>query len=152
MKEILKGFRDFLMRGNVIELAVAVVIGAAFTAVVKAFSDFIINPLLAVFGGVNAAGFGFRITDNPKTFIDIGAVITASIQFVITAAVVYFIVVLPMKKAQERVQERLKKGEPEPESVLPPEPQIVLLTEIRDLLASGGAAGPNEAGDQPTAK
>lgn len=148
MKEILRGFRDFLMRGNVIDLAVAVVIGAAFTAVVKSFSDFIINPLIAVFGGINAAGFGFQLTDNPKTFIDIGAVITASIQFVITAGVVYFIVVMPMKRAQER----LKRGVPEPESVIPPEPQIVLLTEIRDLLKPGGAAADAVEGEPPASK
>lgn len=135
LKDVAQGFKEFIMRGNVIDLAVAVVIGAAFTAVVKSISDFIINPLLAVFGGVDAKGFGFQITGNAATFVDIGAVITAVIQFLITAAVIYFIIVLPMKKANERRLAR--KGEPEPEPVLPPEPNIVLLEEIRDLLKAG---------------
>jgi large conductance mechanosensitive channel len=141
-KNMFEGFKQFIMRGNVVELAVAVAIGAAFTAVVKSFTDFIINPLVAVFGGINAAGLGFRIDpDNAKTFVDIGAVITAILQFLITAAVIYFIIVAPMKKANDR----LKARKPEPEPLLPPEPDIALLEEIRDLLKSGLGAVAQES-------
>lgn len=124
---MLQGFKEFIMRGNVIDLAVAVVVGAAFAAVVKSFADYIINPILAAFGGVDAAGLGFQLTDNPNTFIDLGAVITAIITFLITMAVVYFIFVLPMNKMRERT------AKPTTEEAAASE--VELLTEIRDLLA-----------------
>ena len=99
---MLKGFRDFIMRGNVIELAIAVVIGSAFTAIVTAFTKYIINPLIACFGGANTDGWGFRlIRGNEKTFLDFGSVLTAVINFLIIAAVVYFILVAPMNKLEE---------------------------------------------------
>lgn len=70
---MLKGFRDFIMRGNVIELAIAVVIGSAFTAIVTAFTKYIINPLIACFGGANTDGWGFRlIRGNEKLFLTLG--------------------------------------------------------------------------------
>lgn len=126
---MLKGFKDFIMRGNVIDLAVAVVIGGAFAAIVDTVVSSIINPVLNAAGGVNADGLGFRlVSDNPGTFIDLGAIINAAIVFLITAAVVYFIFVLPMNKFQER---RARGHEPEPE---PPAEDIALLQEIRDLL------------------
>ena len=125
---MLKGFKDFLMRGNVIDLAVAVIIGTAFTAIVKAIADYFINPLIAAIGGANVNGLGFRLVgSNPKTLIDIGAIITAAINFVIIAAIVYFVIVLPMKK----IQERRKRGE-EPGPAAPTD--VELLAEIRDLL------------------
>ena len=124
---LLQGFKEFIMRGNVIDLAVAVVVGAAFAAVVKSFADYIINPILAAFGGVDAAGLGFQLTDNPNTFVDLGAVITAIITFLITMAVVYFIFVLPMNKMRERT------AQPTAEEAAATE--VDLLTEIRDLLA-----------------
>lgn len=123
---MLKGFKDFLLKGNVIDLAVAVVVGAAFTAIVTAFSDNIIDPLVAALGGSDEMGFGFQITDNPETFVNIGAVITAGINFVIIAAVVYFVLILPYNHAKERFGGP-KKG---PEAT-----ETELLTEIRDLLA-----------------
>jgi large conductance mechanosensitive channel len=127
---MLKGFKDFLMRGNVIDLAVAVVIGAAFGSIVTAFTSNIINPLVALFGGNNVEGFTYQILDaNEKTKMDFGALITAVINFAIVAAVVYFVFVLPMNK----IKERRKKGE-EPG---PSEPtDVELLKEIRDLLAA----------------
>jgi len=126
---VLKGFKDFLMRGNVLELAVAVVIGVAFTAVVTAFTENLINPIIAAFGGSNVHGLGFQlIDDNPKTVIDIGAVLTAAINFAIIAAVVYFLLVLPF----QTIQARRKRGE----EAGPSEPtDVELLTQIRDLLA-----------------
>lgn len=141
LKDVAEGFKNFIMRGNVVDLAVAVVIGAAFTAVVTAFSKDIVNPLLAVFGGANADGLGFQITDNPATFVNIGAVITAVIQFLITAAVVYFLVVLPMKKANDAIAARTRKGKEDEKAVPVPEQQLALLEEIRDLLAKGSAGG-----------
>lgn len=131
---MLQGFKDFIMRGNIVDLAVAVVIGTAFVALVTAFTEAFINPLLAAAGGGDVAqGLGFHIrSGNAATFIDIGTFITALITFLITAAVVYFFVVVPMKKIQEM---RARGEEPEPEAV--PE-DILVLQEIRDLLAGRG--------------
>ncbi len=129
---MLKGFKDFILRGNVVELAVAVVIGGAFTALVGVFGESVINPLIAVFGGPDATGWGFQIlAGNDATFVDVGAVITAAITFLLTAAVVYFLVVVPMNKLAERRKAQLDL-EPEPEEV---PADVALLTEIRDLLA-----------------
>ena len=127
---MLKGFKDFLMRGNVVDLAVAVVIGAAFGSIVTAFTSNIINPLVALFGGNNVEGFAYQLVDaNDKTKMDFGALITAVINFAIVAAVVYFVFVLPMNK----IKERRKKGE-EPGPAEPTD--VELLKEIRDLLAA----------------
>jgi large conductance mechanosensitive channel len=126
---VIQGFKNFIMRGNVVDLAVAVVIGAAFTAVVASFANNIINPLIAAVGGGSVNGLGFQlVSGNPKTVIDIGAVLTALINFLIVAAVVYFLVVAPMNL----LAERRRRGE-EPEPTAPAE-DIVLLQEIRDLL------------------
>jgi len=124
-----KGFKDFLMRGNVLELAVAVVIGIAFTAVVTAFTENLINPIIAAIGGGNVHGFGFQLVDgNPKTVIDLGAVLSAATNFVIVAAVVYFAFVLPFQVIQARRRRGEEAGPAEPTDV-------ELLTQIRDLLA-----------------
>lgn len=125
---MLKGFKDFIMRGNVLDLAVAVVMGTAFTAVVTAVVTNIINPLIASMGGANVSGLAWQIVSgNQKAVMDFGAVLTAAINFLVIALVVYFALVLPVKK----IQDRRKRGE-EPG---PAEPtQTELLTEIRDLL------------------
>ena len=129
---MLKGFKDFLLRGNVVELAVAVVIGAAFTALVSQFTASFLEPLIAVFGGGGIDGGTFTVNDQ---VFDWAAFVNAVITFVITAAVVYFLVVLPLKK----VVERRKRGE----EAGPAEPtQIELLVEIRDLLRAQQGAGP----------
>ncbi|MEV4128277.1 large conductance mechanosensitive channel protein MscL [Nocardia sp. NPDC049707] len=123
---MLKGFKDFLMRGNVIDLAVAVVMGTAFTAVVTAVTKGIINPLLAVLGKTNELGLGFQlVADKPATFIAIGPIITALIDFVLVAGVLYFVLMVPMKTLTNRFG-TAKVAEPT---------QIELLIEIRDLLA-----------------
>jgi large conductance mechanosensitive channel len=94
------GFNKFILRGNVVELAVAVIIGAAFTAVVSAFAKGFITPLIGVFGGVpDFSSVGFTI--NNSRFL-IGDFINAVISFLITAAIVYYLVVLPVTKMQER--------------------------------------------------
>ncbi|WP_407441868.1 large conductance mechanosensitive channel protein MscL [Rhodococcus sp. (in: high G+C Gram-positive bacteria)] len=128
---MLKGFKDFLLRGNVIELAVAVVVGAAFTAIVTAFTSNIINPLIAAVGGDNEMGFGFRvIASNDATFIDVGAVIAAGINFFIIAAVVYFVLILPVNLAKARFA-------PDKEPADEPLSETDLLIQIRDLLETG---------------
>ena len=125
---MVKGFREFIMRGNVIDLAVAVVIGVAFGAIVTTFVEKIVNPIIQSIGG-GEVGLGFEIREgNPKTLVDIGAVITATINFVLIAAVVYFILVVPMNKLQERRKAGLVE---EPAA---PAEDVIILTEIRDLL------------------
>lgn len=131
------------MRGNVIELAVGVVIGAAFTAVVTAFSDSIINPLLAALGGVDYSGLGFHVREgNDATFVDFGAVLTAIINFLLIAAVIYFLLVAPMNKLDE-AQKRHKGIDPEE----PTPTETELLTEIRDLLANQNPTNANKPSD-----
>jgi len=126
---MIKGFKDFLLRGNVVDLAVAFVIGAAFAAVISSFTEKIIQPIINSIGGRESLGLGFFIRDNDqKTFVDIGALITAIINFVIVAAAVYFIVVVPVT----RLMERRNRGEEPP--VEAPTEDIVLLREIRDSL------------------
>ncbi|PRQ11040.1 large conductance mechanosensitive channel protein MscL [Corynebacterium sp. 13CS0277] len=130
---MLKGFKDFIMRGNVVDLAVAVVVATAFTAIVTAFTDNLINPLIASFGGANADGLGFYIiAGNKDTFMDFGAVITAAINFVIVAAIVYFLIVVPMNKVKAAQAARAGADEAEEEETVAIDTQ--LLTEIRDLL------------------
>lgn len=129
---MLKGFKDFIMRGNVIDLAVAVVIGGAFTAIVTAFTTHLVNPLIAVLGGSEVKGLGFQlVAGNEATFLDFGAVITAAINFLLVAAVVYFALVLPMNKFNELQAKRkgVKEDEKTPASI-----EAELLEEIRDLL------------------
>lgn len=126
---MLKGFRDFITRGNVIDLAVAVVIGSAFAAIVSTITTSIITPLVNSLGGAEVDGLGFEIiSGRPDTLVDLAAIINAVIVFLITAAVVYFIFVLPMNTFQER---RKRGVEPEPEA---PAEDVILLQEIRDLL------------------
>ena len=130
---MLKGFRDFILRGNVIELATAVIIGTAFTAIVTAISDNIINPLIAAVGSPDVGGLGFRIRpDVEATFLDFGAVITAAINFLIVAAVVYFVIIMPMNKLNE-----LRKRGAAEEDV--PPTQEELLAEIEDERLAAGA-------------
>jgi len=126
---VLKGFRDFLMRGNVVDLAVAVVIGAAFGAIVKGLSDGIINPLIAaIFGKPNLNEVG-TFTINGADF-SIGLVLTPIVNFVIVAAAIYFIVVVPMNKIRSRFVQEEEVAEAE---------EISLLREIRDSLRTGNA-------------
>ena len=139
-----KEFKAFIARGNVMDLAVAVVVGAAFTAVIAAFTEYVINPVLAAVGGVDTGGFGFCVragaepcTADSATFIDLGAVFAVLVSFLITMAVVYFVFVLPMNRLRSR-------GEAEQEEVEEEiAPDLAMLTEIRDLLAAqqAGATG-----------
>ena len=123
---MLKGFRDFIMRGNVLELAVAVAIGTAFTAVVTQFGNSFIKPLVAVFAGGGADGGTFLVRGQR---FDYGAFINAVIFFLITAAVIYFLVV-----AQYNAFEARRRRGQGPIDPPPPPDDVLLLTEIRDLL------------------
>ncbi|APT84348.1 large conductance mechanosensitive channel protein MscL [Corynebacterium aquilae] len=129
---MLKGFKDFIMRGNVVDLAVAVVVATAFTAIVTAFTENLVNPLIASFGSADADGLGFFIkAGNEATFMNFGAVITAAINFIIVAAIVYFLIVVPMNKVKAAQAARAGAVEEEEEAVAV---DTQLLTEIRDLL------------------
>ncbi|MBA3905570.1 MAG: large conductance mechanosensitive channel protein MscL [Pseudonocardiales bacterium] len=127
---MIKGFKDFILRGNVMDLAVAVVIGAAFGAVVTAFTAKIIQPLINTIGSPDGGGLGFTIVaGKSSTYVDVAALIGAAINFVIVAAVVYFVIVVPLNA----IKARRKRGE----ETGPAEPtDVELLIEIRDLLRS----------------
>lgn len=124
---MLKGFREFIMRGNVVDLAVAFVLGVAFTAIVNAIVNGLINPIIAaIFGKPDLAQVA-NFTINGAHF-SLGLILAALFNFIVVAAAIYFIVVLPMNKLLERLAQR---REPEPEA---PSPEVLLLTEIRDSL------------------
>ena len=133
---MLKGFKDFLLRGNVVDLAVAVVVGAAFTSVVTAFTNAFLKPLIQVVsGGGDLAGtFVLR-----GVVFDYASFVNAVITFLLTAAVIYFLVVMPLKVVQERRQRGEESGPSEPTDV-------ELLTEIRDLLREQGRGGRRDDG------
>ncbi len=135
---MLKGFKEFILRGNVVDLAIAVVIGTAFAAVVSAFVSKIVTPIINAFPGGNSSGLGFSLRHGAKftdgktgqntTFVDISGIINALVVFVITAAVVYFLFVLPMNK----LAERRKRGQEE--APASKSDDLLVLEEIRDLL------------------
>jgi large conductance mechanosensitive channel len=135
------GFKAFLMRGNVVDLAVAVVIGAAFTTIVNAFVTGIINPVVGLFGTKNLDQMSTCIkacgAKDGGVVLHWGSVVGAALTFVMTAAVVYFLLVMPMNRMNERRKKRLGI---EPETASPTE--VELLEEIRDLLR-----GPVDTGD-----
>ncbi|HSI15331.1 MAG TPA: large conductance mechanosensitive channel protein MscL [Chthoniobacter sp.] len=120
LKEIAGEFKTFIMKGNVIDLAVGILIGAAFGSVVKAFTDGVIGPLINYFGGADKISLHLWI-------FDVGLVINALITFLITAGVLFFIFVKPMNKLKA-MTEKKEAGAP------PPAEDILLLREIRDLL------------------
>jgi len=124
MKQTLDEFKAFIMKGNVIDLAVGVMVGAAFSGIIKAFTDGVVTPLLGALGG------------NPNVSLhvgifDLGMVINAVLSFLITASIIFFLIVKPMNKLTSLM---LKKKEEAPAA--PPEPteEVKLLIEIRDLL------------------
>jgi len=133
---MIKGFKEFLLRGNVIDLAVALVIGLAFTAVVTSFSDNLIKPLVNLFLGGGVKGGTFEIDGQ---VFNVGALINAVINFLITAAVVYFVFVAPMNHIKELQAKRA--GEPAPAE----ENDLDVLKDIRAELQAqrtgGGSAG-----------
>jgi len=126
---LIEGFKNFILRGNVVDLAVAVVVGGAFMAVVKAVVNDVITPLIgAIFGTSKGFTDAYKPTLNGSPFM-FGDLIQNIITFVSIAAVVYFLIVRPLNK----LMKRFASGE---ETVSAPDPQLELLKEIRDLLAA----------------
>jgi large conductance mechanosensitive channel len=122
---VLKGFKEFLARGNIVDLAVAVVIGTAFTALVTKFTESIIQPLIDRIGAGGDAEYGvLKIGIGGGQTIDLNVLLSATINFILVAAVVYFLVVVPYNRLR-------KKGEVEQAQ----DTELSLLTEIRNLLA-----------------
>ncbi|MFF5704543.1 large conductance mechanosensitive channel protein MscL [Streptomyces sp. NPDC012794] len=142
-ENVLAGFKAFLMRGNVVDLAVAVVIGAAFTNIVNSIVKGIISPLVGAIGTKNLdvytsclkAPCGVDAKGEP-TGVNImwGSVLNAALSFLITAAVVYFLMVLPMAKYLARVEARRKAKEGVQENMEITELEV--LKDIRDVLVS----------------
>lgn len=133
---MIKGFKEFILRGNVIDLAVAVVIGAAFTAVVNAIVASIITPLIALFWQPDADGeIGITVQGlwGPVTF-PISDLINAIIAFIAVAIVVYFVFVYPMNRIKERASAKAGVTAADEEPKLPTEQE--LLVQIRDLLST----------------
>jgi len=147
MPGLVKEFKDFISRGNVVDLAVAVVIGAAFTAVVSAVVEGLITPLVGMVGGTDYKDMTFTLNDSVFRY---GIVINALIYFLSVSAVVFFFVVKPLNVLQER---RRRGHEPVEEESLSDE--AVLLAEIRDLLTAqangsdGGRRAPRGPQPQP---
>ncbi|WSQ09832.1 large conductance mechanosensitive channel protein MscL [Streptomyces sp. NBC_01231] len=139
---VLQGFKAFLMRGNVVDLAVAVVIGAAFTNIVNSVVKGLINPLVGAVGTKNLDSYSSCLEDPCKVAADgtvqsgiqimWGSVLGATLTFVITAAVVYFLMVLPMSKYLARMEARRKAKEGTQEVMELTELEV--LKEIRDAL------------------
>lgn len=136
MADAFKEFKEFISRGNVVDLAVAVVIGAAFTAIVTSVVEGLITPLIGAIGGRDFRQMTFTINDSVFSY---GIVINAVIYFVTVAAVVFFLVVKPLNMLQER---RRRGGEPPPEEL---SDEAALLTEIRDLLRAQSAGAGSSA-------
>ncbi|MGH3561021.1 MAG: MscL family protein [Mycobacterium sp.] len=99
-----KGFKNFLMRDDVITVAVGLVVALAFSTLVKAFTDSVINPLVAAAQPDSTNGLGWQLGEvgNETTFLDIGTFISAIVYFVVFMAVVYFLIVVPYKHIQQR--------------------------------------------------
>ncbi|MET0895570.1 MAG: MscL family protein [Acidimicrobiia bacterium] len=117
---MIKGFRNFLMQGQVVVIAIGLMVALAFSTLIKAFTDAIINPLLNRFQGGGGIGLGIQLGDdgNPKTFLDLGSVISAIIYFVIFMAVLYFLIVVPYKAMMARRGETVF-GDPAPVKTCP---------------------------------
>ena len=142
---MLKGFREFVLRGNVIDLAVAVVIGAAFTAVVTTIVTAVINPAIsALFNAetlAKALPVAIPTVSGGEAVLYFGAVIGAVLNFLIVAVVVYFALVVPVNHAKRKAEKRRLAGQPPVDETAAPT-ELELLAEIRDLLAQRDAAPP----------
>lgn len=129
---MLTGFKNFILKGNVVDLAVAVVIGTAFGAVVTALVNSVLMPLIAAL--VGSPNFdSFARLDINGNFVEFGVLLTAIVNFLLVAAAIYFVVVLPMNHMIELRNRRLGIN-PDVKDEAAEDPQIALLTEIRDSL------------------
>jgi large conductance mechanosensitive channel len=136
---MLKGFKNFIMRGNVVDLAVGIVIGASFTTMVTALTESFLKPLIQLLGGGSELSGTWPVRD---VIFDWAAFVNAVITFFLTAAALYFLVVLPMNK----LAERRRRGEEPPPAA--PSEEVKLLTEIRDALVAAGRTGQAPTGQQ----
>ena len=128
---MLKGFKEFISQGNALELAVAVIIGAAFKPIVDAITKVIMTIIGQLIGQPNFDSVGqFKITASATEYVQPGTIVTALVNFLLVAAAVYFAIVLPMNKLKERLAKQ--KAADEANEVT----DVELLTEIRDLLAT----------------
>lgn len=180
MKKLLADFKKFISKGNVIDLAVGMIIGAAFTAIVNALVNYILKPLIAAIPGADGLGAlqvvlreattdeaGNVLTD--AVILDFGEVISAIISFFLTAVILFAIVkiIVKFREKQEQAREAIKKARedklraegklPPEEPAAEPEPEEVkptteeLLTQIRDLLAAQGKTIEPTSEVQPSA-
>jgi large conductance mechanosensitive channel len=135
---MIEDFKKFLFRGNIVDLAVAVIIGAAFALVITAFTDGVVSPLIGLVAGQNFDTLSITLQDpsgsDPGVVLFYGRVITALINFVLVAAVLFFVVVKPM----QAIADRRRRGEEPADDTPAPSDEAVLLTEIRDLLRARG--------------
>jgi large conductance mechanosensitive channel len=117
---MITGFKNFLMRGDVVVIAVGLMVALAFSTLIKAFTDAIINPILNRFQGSGGIGLGIQLGDkgNAKTFLDIGTLISAAIYFIVFMLVLYFFIVVPYKSIMARRGETVF-GEPGPVKTCP---------------------------------
>ena len=132
---MIKGFKDFISRGNVVDLAVGVIIGAAFKNIVDALVDGIINPLIAAVIGKPDFSDAFILTLN-GTNVKFGILITAVINFLLMAFAIYLCIVVPMNKLAAL---RNAKEKAEKDAAPKISDEVQLLTEIRDALKSSGS-------------
>jgi large conductance mechanosensitive channel len=132
---LIKGFKEFILRGNVVDLAVAVVIGAAFGAVVSALVADILTPLIAaVVGQHDFSNLSFTVR---KSEFKYGDFLNKVISFLLIAATIYFFVIIPITKMTALRQRRRAAGQ-DPDDATPVSDEVVLLSEIRDLLRQRG--------------
>ncbi|OMH34968.1 large conductance mechanosensitive channel protein MscL [Tersicoccus sp. Bi-70] len=129
---MLQGFKQFIMKGNVLDLAVAVIIGAAFSKIVDALVTDVLMPLIAALVGSPDFNSFALVTINGND-VKFGVLLTAIVNFLLVAAAVYFAIVLPMNTMIERRNRRLGIVPAD----APADPQVQLLTEIRDSLVAG---------------
>ena len=117
---MIKGFKNFLMRGDIVTVAVALAVALAFSTLIKAFTDTVITPIVNRFQGGSGIGLGIQLGDdgNPKTFIDIGTFISAVIYFLVFMAVLYFAIVVPYKAIMARRGQEVF-GDPAPVKTCP---------------------------------
>jgi large conductance mechanosensitive channel len=136
---MLNGFKAFILRGNVIDLAVAVVIGAAFTGIVNAIVGEVLNPAIGALFQAETLSEAFPVSipttsGGEPAVLHFGAVIAAVIQFLLVAVVVYFALVVPINYVKKRAFQKKEAGIPAVKEDTPPT-ELELLSEIRDLLA-----------------
>ena len=150
-------FKKFLLRGNVVDLAVAVVIGAAFGAVVTSLVDHLINPVIGLVGGQDFADLSITLKHathhgdgsirDAEVLLGYGAIVSAVINFVLVAGAVFFLIVKPLNV----IAERRKRGQAPAEDAPLPSDEVLLLAEIRDLLAANRAAPRSEGSREAAA-